>query len=81
MATYEIGDASARMIYQALLYYQHEDDGDTDTLAPLLELFAPPEPPTAAELVEALRTVLAPAPTDYALIKDVLTRYDATREG
>jgi len=81
MATYEIGDASARLIYQALAYWHdHEDAQDRPCLVELLELFAPPKPPTAEELAEALRNVIGNAPTNYARIKDVLKRYDATRE-
>jgi hypothetical protein len=75
-------DKSARLIYQALAYWHdHEDPQDRPCLDELLELFAPPKPPTAEELAEALRTVIAPAPTDYVLIRDLLARYDATREG
>jgi hypothetical protein len=88
MATYEIGDYSARLIYQALAYWRdHEDPQDRPCLVELLELFAPPEPPTAAELAEALRAAAETlreewphSPAGNAAL-ELLERYDATREG
>jgi len=78
MATYEIGNYSANLIYRAVLYWHdHEDPQDRPPLLELLELFAPPKAPTAAEMVEVLRNVIGNTPTDYARIKDVLTRWDA----
>lgn len=85
MATYEIGDTSARVIWQALHYYRHEDNGDPDTVSKLLDLFAPPQPPTAAELAEALRG-LVNCP-DYRGVRtheraralSLLTRWEASQ--
>lgn len=82
MAAYEIGDNSARIIYDALCYWRdHEDPQDRPCLIELLELFAPPKPPTAEELAEALRTALA---NDYPQANQdafaMLKRWDATRE-
>jgi hypothetical protein len=63
MSAYEISPKAAEVIYAALrLYAEHFDTRGTVppmpvTLQNLLEVFAPPQPPTAAELAEALLDV------------------------
>lgn len=70
MSAYEISPKAAEVIYAALrLYAEHFEIRGTEppvpcTLQNLLEVFAPPEPPTAAELAEALRRVLHSDPLD-----------------
>lgn len=58
MSVYEISPKAAAVIYRALRAYA-KYSAPEHTLQDLLEVFAPPEPPTAAELAEALRTALA----------------------
>ena len=73
MATYEIGDNSARIIWQALDFYRRRfpnTEPHTLGLSELLELFAPPEPPTAEELAEALRRLAHSQPGDLAALTE-----------
>ena len=91
MAAYEIGDKSARIIYGALRAWQERraiiGAADPMELDMLIRLFAPPEPPTAEELAEALQTwmnaltVISSTAEKSAVnaARDVLKRYDATR--
>lgn len=82
MSAYEVSPKAARIIHSALLCYARMFDEIGDELPQLMqeliETFAPPQPPTAAELAEALRTALA---DDYPQARAdafaVLDRYSA----
>lgn len=63
MSTYEISPKAAAVIYRALCAYS-KDAAPEPALQNLLDVFAPPQPPTAAELAEALRRVLHSDPLD-----------------
>jgi hypothetical protein len=61
---------AADMLWQVALHAEHGDGADArQALAAARD-----------RLAEALRNVIGNAPTNYARIKDVLKRYDATRE-